>query len=135
MSQNDDSQQQAQGEGTSPSIAPIFADATQDFAEHFKDRVRCLFEKFDADGDGFLNFSELGALQKATDGTTMSEQNYVMACKALSCDPRQGVPLPALKLTYMAEGANLEKDYYKVFPDEMPDDYVFEAGEDGFDIS
>jgi hypothetical protein len=104
MSNND------QKEETSASIKPLFEDVSDDFAEGFKDRARALHEHFDKDQDGFLSFSELAALQRATDdGVRLSEDNYELACKCLHCDPRQGIPLEALKLTYMAEGSSLGK--------------------------
>uniref|UniRef100_A0A7R9ZNJ3 EF-hand domain-containing protein n=1 Tax=Craspedostauros australis TaxID=1486917 RepID=A0A7R9ZNJ3_9STRA len=88
-------------------VKAIFEDATEEFAEQFKDKVRALHEHFDKDKDGFLNLKELAALQLATDGSRLTEQNYLMACKALACDPNNGIPLPALKVTYLAEGANI----------------------------
>jgi hypothetical protein len=104
MSNND------QNEETSASVKPLFEDVSEDFAEAFKDRARALHEHFDKDQDGFLSFSELAALQRATDdGVRLSEVNYEMACKVLQCDPRQGIPLDALKLTYLSEGSSLGK--------------------------
>ena len=78
-------------------------------AELFRDRVRSLHEHFDKNEDGHLNFSELAALQKATEGTTMTEDMYVMACKALDCKPHQGISIDALRLTYASEGADISK--------------------------
>ncbi|KAL3931069.1 MAG: hypothetical protein SGBAC_011474 [Bacillariaceae sp.] len=111
-------------------------------AELFRDRVRSLHEHFDANEDGHLNFPELAALQKATEGSTMTEDMYVMACKALDCkDPHLGISIDALRLTYASEGADINKDYYKVFPDRRPKkkpkdkDHVYETDGGGFDIS
>jgi hypothetical protein len=77
------------------------------FAEGFTDRVRAIHEQFDKDQDGFLTFSELAALQRATDGTQLSEEMYLMACRALDCHPTQGISLNALRLTYAAEGTSI----------------------------
>ena len=77
------------------------------FAEGFKDLVREVHEKFDRDGDGYLSFSELAALQQVTEGARLSEENYVMACRALDCNPSQGISLDALRLTYAAEGTSI----------------------------
>jgi len=110
-------------------------------AELFRDRVRSLHEHFDANEDGHLNFSELATLQKATEGTTMTEDMYVMACKALDCKPHQGISIDALRLTYASEGADINKDYYKVFPDRKPkkkpkdEDHVYEIDGGAFDVS
>lgn len=98
-------------------ITAIFTDDDDDdddeaepmTAELFRDRVRCLHEHFDANEDGHLNFSELAALQKATEGTAMTEDMYVMACKALDCKPHQGISIDALRLTYASEGADVSK--------------------------
>lgn len=92
-------------------ITPIFALNKEDnevgFAEEFRDKVRTLFEHFDKDGDKYLNFPELAALQVATSGDILTEDMYVMACRALGCPPSQGLSLDALKLTYASEGANI----------------------------
>jgi hypothetical protein len=119
------------------------------FAEGFRDKVRVLFDHFDADQDGHLNYEELRQLQAATEGVVLSEEMYVMACKALNCHPRNGVSLEALKFTYAAEGADIEKDFEKVFGEERrqkekqaapkkkqdDNDVIYEIGADGVDIS
>eukprot|EP00980_Cylindrotheca_fusiformis_P016023 scaffold4715_cov115-Cylindrotheca_fusiformis.AAC.7 len=94
-------------------IAPLFRSNddvdSETTAELFRDRVRSLHEHFDKDGDGHLNFEELAALQKATEGVILSEEMYVMACKALDCIPNKGISMGALKLTYASEGADISK--------------------------
>jgi hypothetical protein len=105
--------------------------------------VEALFQHFDADKDGFLNFAELKALQVATSGETMTEDQYVMVCRTLQCLPAQGISLTALRLTYAAEGTNVEEDYTRVFGKEASQvrsekdhkDEIYEVGEDGVDIS
>ena len=92
-------------------VKALFEDDSNDFAEGFRDRVRILHEHFDADNDGLLSFAELSSLQKATAGVKLSEENYIMACRALDCHPSRGISLDALKLTYASEGADLGKDY------------------------
>jgi hypothetical protein len=86
---------------------PLFSNDDEGDAEIFRDEVRCLHEHFDKDGDGHLCFSELAALQKATEGVILSEEMYVMTCRALDCHPRNGISLGALKLTYASDGANV----------------------------
>ena len=123
-------------------LTPLFdGDIDAKDAELMRDKVRTLFEHFDVDGDEHLKFAELAALQKATAGTLLTEEMYMMACRALDCTPHQGISLDALKLTYAAEGSDIgtcstgeapmivffclwytyvEKDYYTVFPDRDP---------------
>jgi len=90
-------------------FSPLFAseEGAEDYAELLRDKVRALFEHFDTDKDEHLNFAELGALQKATAGTTLTEEMYVMACRALNCHPKKGISLDALKFTYAAEGSDI----------------------------
>jgi hypothetical protein len=70
-----------------------------------------------------------------------------MICQALGCKPSQGLGLDALKLTYAAQGANVDEDYEKVFQASTTgakkkadgndeDDGVIEVGDGGvIDIS
>jgi hypothetical protein len=145
---------QSQGKDTdNVIIKPIF-DGDDDenvvsFANEFRDKVQVLFEYFDKDVDGYLNYAELRKLQSATSGVVLSEEMYIMACKALNCHPSQGLSLDALKFTYASDGADIETDCNKVFgtKDEtsttkedgkkknIDDDIIYEAGTDGFDIS
>jgi len=105
--------------------------------------VQALHSHFDYDKDGYLNFEEIGALQLATSGESMTENQYVVVCRTLLCDPRQGISLVALRLTYAAEGTDLEDDYTKVFGTSAKDvkserdhkDDIYEVGGDGVDIS
>ena len=90
------------------------------FADGFRDKVKVLFEHFDHDKDGRLKYDELAALQTATsddgyDGERLSKEMYVMACQSLNCHPDQGLNLEALKFTYAADGADIDKDFGKVF--------------------
>ena len=112
---------------------------SETFAEQFKDKVRAIHEHFDKDKDGHLNFKELSSLQLCTSGNPMDESLYVMICRGLQCHPSKGLSLDHLKLTYAAEGTDLEEDYDKVFGDkkesEPLEEGVIEVGEDGVDIS
>ena len=89
----------------------LFQDDENDsiFVEGFKDRVREVHEQFDKDGDGYLSFSELAALQLTTEGAQLTEESYFMACKALDCHPSRGISLDALRLTYAAQGTSIGK--------------------------
>jgi Ca2+-binding EF-hand superfamily protein len=94
-------------------ISPLFQNDDDDqnemTAELFRDRVRSLHEHFDKDEDGHLNFEELAALQKATEGVILSEEMYVMVCRTLDCKPNKGISIDALRLTYASEGADISK--------------------------
>lgn len=132
-------------------LSPLFSNNDDDTvtAELFKDKVRALLERFDVDKDDHLKFPELAALQRATAETVLTEEMYVMACRALDCHPSTGISLGALKLTYAAPGSDLDADYDKVFsldqkqpptfatPDNAKTtDTVYEIGADGaIDIS
>mmetsp|Transcript_40336 Transcript_40336/g.45010 ORF Transcript_40336/g.45010 Transcript_40336/m.45010 type:complete len:208 (+) Transcript_40336:10-633(+) len=129
------------------------------FADGFRDKVKILFEKFDVDDDGYLNYEELAALQQATgsdddDNTELSKKMYVMVCQSLNCHPDTGLSLGGLKFTYASEGADIDIDYDKVFnkkekkkkkrrkkkkkPEEKDadeDDKIYEVGVNGVDIS
>jgi hypothetical protein len=103
--------------------------------------VQALHEHFDRDKDGFLKYPEISALQQATSGETMTENQYVIVCRTLQCHPGEGISLTALRLTYAAEGTNVAEDYAIVFDkspvtskEEHTDD-IYEVGEGGVDIS
>ncbi|KAG7340803.1 Grap2 and cyclin-D-interacting-domain containing protein [Nitzschia inconspicua] len=159
MSSKDDQQSSADDDVPTPVLKPIFGNDDDDdndgmlsFADGFRDKVKLLFDHFDLDRDGFLQYDELRALQAATDEVVLSEDMYVMACKALNCHPKQGISLEALKFTYASEGADIDKDYAKVFEKKMEEttsttadgneeeeqedqDVVYEIGAGGVDIS
>ena len=94
-----------------PEMKALFQNDEKDssFVEGFKDRVREVHEQFDKDCDGYLSFSELAALQLTTEGAKLTEESYVMACKALDCHPSRGISLDALRLTYAAQGTSIGK--------------------------
>mmetsp|Transcript_25321 Transcript_25321/g.54480 ORF Transcript_25321/g.54480 Transcript_25321/m.54480 type:complete len:140 (-) Transcript_25321:127-546(-) len=125
-------------------VAALFeSDGDNSLAEGFKDKVASLHSHFDRDGDGYLNHSELRGLQIITSGNDMHQGLYLMVCKSVGCDPRDGLSVDALKLVYAADGSNVEEDYSKVFgkketknkEDNSGDDDVLEVGENGVDIS
>jgi hypothetical protein len=127
-----------------PVIKAIFEDGDEDFAEGFRDKVNAIHEHFDRDKDGCLNFRELAALQYRTSGNELVSDQYVMVCKALGCHPDKGLSVQTLRLTYAADGTDLEDDYYIVFPERKKEqkkkldggeEEVYEVGADGFDIS
>mmetsp|Transcript_1395 Transcript_1395/g.4043 ORF Transcript_1395/g.4043 Transcript_1395/m.4043 type:complete len:137 (+) Transcript_1395:169-579(+) len=124
----------------------IFQDGT---TFDMKSQVVAIHEHFDADGDGFLNYKELSSLQVITSGAGMTPEQYKHVCTMLDCHPDKGLSLDALRLTYAAEGTNVEDDFKKVFPKGKTrskksgakakkvddEDDVIEVGEGGVDIS
>ena len=102
-------------------------------------KVMALHYHFDADRDGYLSYHELQNLQQTTSGAAMSVHEYTMICHALNCEPREGISLDALRVTYASvqgEGgeANLDMDYDNVFgrggatgPNVPPPEYYYAA--------
>jgi len=81
-------------------------------------KILALHQQFDTDEDGCLSHQELQALQNATSGADMSLHEYTMICHALRCEPRRGITLDALRLTYATVedcDANIDADYDRVF--------------------
>ena len=139
----------AQEQNASDVGGAIFQDGT---AFDMKSQVVAIHEHFDADGDGYLNYKELSSLQLITSGADMTQEQYKHVCTMLDCHPDKGLSLDALRLTYAAEGTNVEDDFKKVFPkgkvlakpsgvskakkdDNDEDDDVIEVGEGGVDVS
>lgn len=73
------------------------------------DLVKKVFEHFDEDKNGFLNFVETSALQLQTSGVKMTSEQYALACQTLECHPNMGLSLKALRWTYAADGSNIGK--------------------------
>ena len=126
-------------------LGAIFQENSDGTTETFdmKDKIATLFEHFDRDKDGHLNYNELKSLQLQTSGADMTPDQYKHVCVMLDCHPDKGLSLNAIKLTYASEGASIDTDYEKVFPnkeirkrsnDDGEDD-VIEVGEGGVDIS
>ena len=130
-------------DSTNPTLKALFEDCDANFAEEFRDKVGAIHEFFDRDQDGYLNMNELADLQFKTSGNNLDGDQYVMVCKALGCLPNNGIPVEALRLTYAADGTDLDDDYYKVFPErkkpkkekQSEEGKIYEVGRDGVDIS
>jgi hypothetical protein len=107
------------------SIAALFEGDGICLAEGFKDKVAALHSHFDRDNDGYLNHSELRGLQLITSGNDMHQGQYVMVCKSIGCDPRNGVSIDALRLVYAADGTSIgESVFYHVFAQTIMEMYV-----------
>mmetsp|Transcript_8750 Transcript_8750/g.10274 ORF Transcript_8750/g.10274 Transcript_8750/m.10274 type:complete len:458 (-) Transcript_8750:90-1463(-) len=87
------------------------------------DKLKLLFEQFDLDQDGYLNYDESAALQKATGDDNhappLSMETYVMVCQSLNCIPDTGLSVGRLKCVYASESADIDVDYDKVFKKEL----------------
>lgn len=93
--------------GAAAAVAALFEGDGICLAEGFKDKVAALHSHFDRDNDGYLNHSELRGLQLITSGNDMHQGHYVMVCKSIGCDPRNGVSIDALRLVYAADGTSI----------------------------
>ncbi|KAL7453159.1 hypothetical protein ACHAXS_000294 [Conticribra weissflogii] len=125
--------------------SPLFQNPSETF--DFRDKLVHLFERFDHDKDKYLNYPELKSLQYQTSGADMTIEQYKHVCTMLDCHPDRGVSMEALRLTYKAEGTDLDGDYEKVFGKDIAkiglkkeaqkkeEEEILEVGEDGVDIS
>ena len=79
--------------------------------------VASLFRHFDVDGDKFLNYDELSALEYEVDNEEMSSAIYEQLCSAVDADKRKGLDVLALTRFYELGAAQgeLERAYESVF--------------------
>ena len=82
------------------------------------DKVLAVHEHFDKDQDGFLNYFELRSLQICTSAgknadilNDMTQQQYEGICQALDCNPKQGVDVESLRLTYATGMSDVDRDF------------------------
>ena len=55
----------------------------------------------------------------------MHQGQYVMVCKSIGCDPRNGVSIDALRLVYAADGTSIgESVFNHVFAQTIMEMYV-----------
>ena len=74
-----------------------------------------IFERFDADGDGFLNFEELHSLGQATGGE-LAFETYTAVCQEVDANPKQGVTKALLHIMYSDAGlGDPHRDYNLIF--------------------
>lgn len=79
-------------------------------------KIQEIHSKFDVDKDGFLNHTELSALQEVTSGEAMSRKKYKTICNTSDCKPAQGLTLNALVDIYAVAGYDaIDTDFDKVF--------------------
>jgi hypothetical protein len=76
---------------------------------------------FDNDKDGFLNHTELSALQTITSGQAISRKKYKAICSSFDCTPAQGLDFRALVMTYASGGeVSIDNDFDAVFGIQRP---------------
>lgn len=87
----------------------------QEGAMSTKQKSDEIFEKFDVDRDGYLNFNELRALGKATGGE-LPHAAYAAVCQEIGANPAHGVTR-ALLLTMYTDAAlgDAHRDHNLVF--------------------
>mmetsp|Transcript_14446 Transcript_14446/g.29136 ORF Transcript_14446/g.29136 Transcript_14446/m.29136 type:complete len:209 (-) Transcript_14446:834-1460(-) len=90
----------AQLQSQSQQYEPTPQELTSILSPSAEQKILALHQQFDTDEDGCLSHQELQALQNATSGADMSLHEYTMICHALRCEPRRGITLDALRLTY-----------------------------------
>ena len=91
-------------------------------------KVRALHTHFDLDGNKFLNYSELSALQLATSDEHLEGPEYCHLCRENQCDPRKGLSVKALQTIYEESGIDhLDQDYDKVFEGKDPKEVISAA--------
>ena len=75
-----------------------------------------IFDRFDADGDGYLNFDELRALGQATGGDLV-QARYKMLCEEIGAHPKKGVTKALLLIMYTDAGlGDAHRDHNLIFP-------------------
>ena len=86
-------------------------------------QLRRIFAKFDADGDGVLNFQEANALQMQTeeDDEGYDYDTFTWICHMFDVEPVPGLALNDIVRLYLDESlpfeADLAADFAKLFPD------------------
>jgi len=84
-------------------------------AAETKRKSDAIFDRFDADGDGYLNFDELRALGLATGGE-LPHPAFVAICEELGAAPHRGVTKSLLLTMYTDAGlGDAHRDYNLIF--------------------
>jgi Ca2+-binding EF-hand superfamily protein len=79
-------------------------------------KVYRIFERFDIDGDGFLNYQEIRSLiSQVKNMSILSLEAYIDMCKTLSEDPALGIQKESLRTLYQTGYSNLDRDYEILF--------------------
>ena len=81
-----------------------------------KRKCDAIFDHFDVDHDGYLNYKELHALGQATGGE-LPHPAYVSICGEIGADPSKGVTKALLLCIYTdANLGDAHRDYNLIFP-------------------
>ena len=74
-----------------------------------------IFERFDVDKDGYMNYEELRALGKATGGD-LPNAAYISLCEEIGANPAKGVSKALLLTMYTDAGlGDAHRDYNIIF--------------------
>ncbi len=99
---------------TEPSLGEAEAEAELSHAE----KVRAVFEKFDEDGDGRLNFHEASAYSLAKEGEPLDDATWAEVCGALGFDAARGMSFEHFERMYdtsaRGEGNDINVDYMRL---------------------
>ena len=80
-----------------------------------KQKSDAIFERFDVDRDGYMNYAELKALGAATGGE-LPRAAFVSVCEELGADPSKGVSKALLLLMYTDAGlGDAHRDHNLIF--------------------
>ena len=80
-----------------------------------KRKSDAIFDRFDIDTDGFMNFQELRALGKATGGD-LPHAAYLSLCQEIGANPDKGVSKALLLTMYTDAGlGDAHRDYNIIF--------------------
>lgn len=81
-------------------------------------KMRSIFDKFDEDGDGKLNFREASAYSLAKEGEALDEAMWAEVCDALGVDSAHGMSLSDFERMYdsstLGEVNDINVDYMRL---------------------
>jgi hypothetical protein len=77
-----------------------------------------IFDSFDRDGDGYLNFDEMYALKAAAGtrsyGRIWSTTEHEFLCNAKGLDPSVGLPCHGVSMMYETDPEGLRRDFESI---------------------
>lgn len=93
------------------------------------DKSKCdrLFQFFDVDKDGYLNFAETYCMAAALADAHLTKEEFQLDCAFFGCNPDKGLDLEVLLRSYIDEGGDIDKalrllaEHEKASRKEQPD--------------
>ena len=96
-------------------MAEVARRRAQQGADETKRKSDEIFDHFDQDRDGYLNFPELRALGLATGGELVKSA-YDAVCQEIGANPAKGITKPLLLTMYTDAGlGDAHRDYNLIF--------------------